>query len=175
MTLGSLKMLRGQATNLSNRRQPRISSAPSLSWNPMCTPAIRERDDAAAKRNESKVDQHGAELERFVFSWNRLSAGILCSGKARGTTRCDHRKERATPSRAQKTKLGRLAVIRRSQHAMFPAWTSFPPAASSKSSHDIHIALRCFPRCGEKPCPSNRSHLKTNRSRRRAGRASPRG
>ena len=38
-----------------------------------------------------------------------------------------------------------------------PAWTSFPPPASSKASRDRRIALRCFPRRGEKPCPSNRS------------------
>ena len=31
------------------------------------------------------------KLERIRFKWNRLNAGILCSGKERGATRCEHR------------------------------------------------------------------------------------
>ncbi len=31
------------------------------------------------------------KLDRIRLEWNRLNAGILCSGKERGATRCEYR------------------------------------------------------------------------------------
>ncbi|MFC4725259.1 hypothetical protein ACFPB0_08150 [Glycocaulis abyssi] len=47
-------------------------------------------------------------IERISFKWNRLSAGISWSGKAREAMRCEYRELCATPSGARNTQLKRL-------------------------------------------------------------------
>jgi hypothetical protein len=63
------------------------------------------------------------------------------------------------PARAQKTKSKRLQFHLSSAGVSSTGLTVFSAPAASKSSHDIHIALRCSPCRNEKSSPPNCFHL----------------